>query len=185
MPSRILARRRAFLLLTVGLNNVDLAIFGQRAFNEIVEPSFRQFPAFLAGNPNRRRSSIILKPLAIRFCEGKSNAQALPSSRPPQYDRYPLPDIVQRQFVHILSNLFDRRMTLSAVVKLSPMSRQSLKNSSGASVLSRRYWRVRSRASLPIGMTSLEETHCGLPTFSSNAAMTSSGRSAPNRKYRR
>lgn len=31
-------------------------------------------------------------------------------SRPPEYDRYPvlLPDIIQRRFVHILSNLFDR-----------------------------------------------------------------------------
>lgn len=110
MPGRILTRGGAFLLLTVGLNNVDLAILDQRPLDKIVEPSFRQFPVFLAGNPNGRRSAIILKPLAIRFREGKSNAQALPISRPPQYDRYPLlpPDIVQRQLVHTLSNLFDR-----------------------------------------------------------------------------
>ena len=98
MPGRVLTRGRAFLLLTVGLNNVNLAIFDQRPLDEIVEPSFRQFPIFLAGNPNGRCSPIILKPLAIGLREGNTNAQVLPLSRPPQNDRYSLlpPNIAQR-----------------------------------------------------------------------------------------
>lgn len=110
MPDRVLTRGGAFLLLAVRLNNVDLAVLGQRPLDEIVEPSFRQFPVFLVVNPDRGRSPAILKPLAVRFREGETNTQALPFSRPTQYDRYPLlpPDILQRQFVHALSNLLNR-----------------------------------------------------------------------------
>lgn len=53
MPDSVLTRWGAFLLLAVRLNNVDLAVLRQRPFDEIVEPSFRQFPVFLAVNPDR------------------------------------------------------------------------------------------------------------------------------------
>jgi hypothetical protein len=86
VPDRILARRRAFLLLPIGLDNVDSAVFDQRSIDEVVEPGFRQFPVFFSGDPNWRRSPAILKPSAVRFRIGKTNAQALPLARPPQYD---------------------------------------------------------------------------------------------------
>lgn len=96
VPGRILTCRGAFLLLAVGLNNVELAVFDQRPLDEIVESSLRQFPVFLTSNPSGRRSPAILKPLAVRLRVRKTNPQSLPLARPPQYDRYSLllPDIV-------------------------------------------------------------------------------------------
>jgi hypothetical protein len=74
VPDSILTRRRAFFLLSIRLDYIELPVFAQRPFDEIVEPSFRQLPVFLASIPNRRRSPAILKPLPIHFRIGKTNA---------------------------------------------------------------------------------------------------------------
>lgn len=110
MTDRVLARRGAFFLLAIRLDNIDFAVFGQRPLDEIIEPGFRQFPVFLAVGPDRGRSPAVLKPLAVRFSKRDTHTQALPFSRPTQYDRYPFlpPDIFQRELVHFLPSLPNR-----------------------------------------------------------------------------
>lgn len=73
MTAGLLAGARAYLLLAVRLDNVDLAKTLQSPIHEVIEPRFRQLPiSVLATDPFGLGSSTVLQPVPIRLRKWQS-----------------------------------------------------------------------------------------------------------------
>lgn len=89
MADGVPARWRADFLLTIRLDNVDLAVSLQGTIDKIIEPGLRQFPVFLiATTPYRLSDPAVSQPFAIAVVERQTHAQQLARTAPPQDDRY-------------------------------------------------------------------------------------------------
>ena len=104
MTAGLLAGARAYFLLAVRLDNVDLAKTLQGPIYEIIEPRFRQFPISVpTTDPFGLGPSTVLQPLPIRLSKWQSHPQTLPLSGASQDDRGLLliPNIVEREPIHL------------------------------------------------------------------------------------
>lgn len=103
MPYCILTRRRAFLLLAIGLDDINLAVHMQASLDKVVEPSLGQLPIPLRRDPGRSITPPVLQPLPVCFPVGQTNTQQLSLSCSPQDDRniFLAPDKTQRLSVHV------------------------------------------------------------------------------------
>ena len=109
-----------------------------------------------------RRPTILWRPRRTTRTAAPSTYRSRRNEEPREAPRCPITFLAR---AGPYRSCFTERMTLAAVLSPSPMSRHSLKNSSGACARSRRYWRARCRAHLPIGPISLDVTQSGLSTF--------------------
>ena len=84
MPGRILTRGSAFLLLAVGLDDINSAVTLQRPIDKIVKPRLWQLPASIFIYPLRRTPSRVLQPFPIVVGIRKSGSQLLSFFATPQ-----------------------------------------------------------------------------------------------------
>jgi len=102
VPASILAGGRAFFLLPVGLNDIDLPKAFQGALNEIVEPSARQFPVTAVAMPCGNTAPPVPKPVPVIDRPRQAHTQRLPLAGTPQDHRNRLltPDLLYPAPVH-------------------------------------------------------------------------------------
>lgn len=86
MSFGIHAGGRAFLLLTVGLDHIELAIALQGSIDEVAEPVLRKLPIALAIDPCHRRFTDRVEPLPVIVGIGEAYAKLIALFRSPNDD---------------------------------------------------------------------------------------------------